>query len=218
MISRIQNEPKLKSCIRYEIEDEGIEVGVDEKLTHSEYAGVKVDDYYNGLHDATPPKATDYVVAVDNSCDSYNLYILEMKNVKEPKFLDIRAIQDKFSTTINDFLSIRFKDIFLSDKYKYKDICLYLVSDAYGAGGSFHSHEEYRKYLEKIDKKDSLKVDNNLGRKIYKFRNRFLTIQYNLIRLSRWATRPPRNIYGHKPKKYYLYLKEIFKHEEVEQE
>lgn len=65
MISRIQNEPKLKSCIRYEIEDEGIEVGVDEKLTHSEYAGVKVDDYYNELHDATPPKATDYVVAVD---------------------------------------------------------------------------------------------------------------------------------------------------------
>ena len=180
MISRIQNEPKLKSCIRYEIEDEGIEVGVDEKLTHSEYAGVKVDDYYNGLHDATPPKATDYVVAVDNSCDSYNLYILEMKNVKEPKFLDIRAIQDKFSTTINDFLSIRFKDIFLSDKYKYKDICLYLVSDAYGAGGSFHSHEEYRKYLEKIDKKDSLKVDNNLGRKIYKFRNRFMTIQYEI--------------------------------------
>ena len=177
MISRIQNEPKLKSCIRYEIEDEGIEVGVDEKLTHSEYAGVKVDDYYNGLHDAMPPKAADYVVAVDNSCDSYNLYILEMKNVKESKFLDIRAIQDKFSTTINDFLSIRFKDIFLSDKYKYKDICLYLVSDAYGVGGSFHSHEEYRKYLEKIDKKDSLKVDNNLGRKIYKFRNRFLTIQ-----------------------------------------
>lgn len=44
MISRIQNEPKLKSCIRYEIEDEGMEVGVDEKLTHSEYAGVKVDD------------------------------------------------------------------------------------------------------------------------------------------------------------------------------
>lgn len=122
MISRIQNEPKLKSCIRYEIEDEGIEVGVDEKLTYSEYAGVKVGDYYNGLHDATPPKAADYVVAVDNSCDSYNLYILEMKNVKEPKFLDIRAIQDKFSTTINDFLSIRFKDIFLSDKYKYKDI------------------------------------------------------------------------------------------------
>lgn len=31
MISRIQNEPKLKSCIRYEIEDEGIEVGIDKK-------------------------------------------------------------------------------------------------------------------------------------------------------------------------------------------
>ena len=34
--------------------------------------------------------------------------------------------------------------------------------------------------LKKIDKKDSLKVDNNLGRKIYKFRNRFLTIQYEI--------------------------------------
>ena len=45
MISRIQNEPKLKGCIRYEIEDEGIEVGVDEKLTQNfglTYDGIDV--------------------------------------------------------------------------------------------------------------------------------------------------------------------------------
>ena len=178
MISRIQNERRLKDWIRYEIEDEGIGVEVVERLTKAEYIGIKVDDYYNGLHDAAPPKATDYVVVVDNSCDSYNLYIIEMKNVASPKFLKTRDIQDKFTTTINDFLSERFKDIFLDDRYKYKDIQLYLVSDAYGLAGKAESYEKYKEFQEKLDKKDSLKVDRKLGEKLYKFRNRPLRIKY----------------------------------------
>ena len=178
MISKIQNERRLKDCIRYEIEDEGISVGVDEKLEKTEYIGIKVDDYYNGLHDLTPPKSTDFVVVVDNSCDWYNLYVLEMKNVDSPKFLKIRDIQEKFATTINDFLSEKFKDIFLDDRYKYRDIQLYLVSDAYGLAEKAESYEKYREIQEKLDKKDSLKVDKGLAEKVYRFRNKFLKIKY----------------------------------------
>ena len=57
------------------------------------------------------------------------------------------------------FLSERFKDIFLDDRYNYKDIQLYLVSDAYGLAGKAESYEKYREIQEKLDKKDSLKVD-----------------------------------------------------------
>ena len=68
MISKIQNERRLKDCIRYEIEeiqpDDGhkINVEVDKRLTHKDYVGIKVDDYYNGLHINKPPKSVDFVV------------------------------------------------------------------------------------------------------------------------------------------------------------
>lgn len=186
MISRIQNESKLRNCIRYEIEeiqlDNGskINVDVDERLTHRDYVGVKVDDYYKGLHIAKPPKSVDFVVVVKNSRGSYTMYIIEFKDVDSPAGLKIRDIQDKFTTTIYDFLSDKFKDIFLNERYKYADIGLYLVSDAYGLTGKAESYEKYKQIQEKIDKKDTLKVDKRLAEKTYKFRNRFLTIQYEI--------------------------------------
>lgn len=186
MISRIQNEPKLKSCIRYEIEeiqpDDGhkINVEVDKRLTHKDYVGIKVDDYYNGLHINKPPKAVDFVVVVKNSRCSFTMYIIEFKDVDSPAGLNIRDIQEKFTITIYDFLSDKFKDIFLDDRYKYRDIQLYLVSDAYGLAGKVESYEKYREIQEKLDKKDSLKVDKGLAEKVYRFRNKFLRIKYEI--------------------------------------
>ena len=180
MVSKIKNNPKLKDYLRNKIEDEGIEVEVDARLQENEYVAIKVDDFYNGLHQAVVPKATDYIVVVDNSCDSYSMYILEMKNVKSPKYLVVKDIQEKFTTTIYDFLSERFKDIFMNDRYKYKPIKLYLVSDAYGVGGKYQTHAEYINFLEKVNKRDSLKVDRSLGSKIYKFRNQYLRIEYDI--------------------------------------
>ncbi len=180
MISKIKNNPKLEDYLRDRIEDEGIEVSVDEKMQANEYVGIKVDDYYNGLHESVVPKATDFVVVVDNSCDSYSMYIIEMKNVNSPKHLVIKDIHEKFFTTIYDFLSERFKDIFLDDRYKYKVIKLYLISDAYGVGGKYQTHAEYIHVLEKVNKRDSLKVDRSLGSKVYKFRNKYLQIEYDI--------------------------------------
>ena len=57
---------------------------------------------------------------------------------------------------------------------------MYLVSDAYGVGGIYQTHEEYVQHLEKINKRDSLKVDRSLGSKIYKFRNHFYKIEYDI--------------------------------------
>ena len=179
MITKIKNDPRLRIYVRDKIEDEGIEVQVDQNLDESEFASIKVDEFYNGLHHAVIPKSVDFVV-VDNSCDSYNLYILELKNVNSPQKLIIKDIQEKFSNTISDFLSGRFKAIFLSDRYKYRDIKLYLVSDAYGIGGKYETYEKYAKYMERINKKDSLKVDRNLGSKLYKFKNRYLRIEYDI--------------------------------------
>lgn len=180
MVDMIKRDARLAPYLKDTLEDAGIEVGIDQALKEEEYAAIKVDDYYAGLKMATPPKAVDYVVVVDCQCDWFVMYILELKNVNGPDGLNIADIQEKFSNTINFFLSDTFGNIFLNDCFKYKGVKLYLVSDAYGEVGSFSNHSEYLKFRERINKKDTLKVDMSLGSKLYCFRGKILKIEYDI--------------------------------------
>lgn len=183
MIQMIKECKKLIPYLKLVIEDEGIQVGIDEAIDLNKLAIIKVDDFYSGLHLAFPPKAIDFLVVVDCECNSYVMYLLELKNVASPKYLEIKDIHEKFENTIKDFLSIRFEDIFLNDRFKYKEIKLYLVSDAYGLNGRYNTYEEYKKIQDKrqrIAQKDSLKVDFHLGKKLFKFRGKILQIAYDI--------------------------------------
>lgn len=183
MIQEIKSCKELIPYLRNKIEDEKIEVGIEDNLSEQQLAIIKVDDFYNNLHIASPPKSIDFVVTVDCECFAYALYLLELKNVNSPKKLNIRDIQDKFSTTIYDFLTERYGYIFLNDKYKYKDIKLYLVSDAYGLSDKYNTYEEYKKIQDKkqrIQSKDSLRVDCNLSSRLYKFKGKIVSINFDI--------------------------------------
>lgn len=165
MVNMIKKDAHLVPYLTTTIEDTGIEVGLDQRLCPDDFAAIKVDDYYAGLKISTPPKAVDFVVIVDCQCDSFSMYILELKNVNGPGKLNIVDIQEKFSNTINLFLSNTFSYIFLNDRFKYKEIKMYLVSDAYGEAGNFANHSEYLRFRDKVNKKDTLKVDMSLSEK-----------------------------------------------------
>lgn len=180
MVDMIKRDARLVPYLKTQLEDAGIEVGIDQALQEKEIAAIKVDEYYAGQKMATTPKAVDYVVVVDCQCDWFAMYILELKNVDSPYGLNIADIQEKFSNTINLFLSDTFANIFLNDSFKYKGIKLYLVSDAYGEVGTFANHAEYLKFRERINKKDSLKVDMSLSSKLYRFRGKILRIEYDI--------------------------------------
>ena len=180
MINMIKRDARLVPYLRTEIEDSGLCVEISEDLSESDYVAIKVDDFYSGTMPWHEPKAVDYVVVVDCQCDSFFMYILELKNVKSPKFLNFSDIQEKFGNTIQDFLSDRFSDIFLNDRFKYKGIKLYLVSDAYNTKGRFSTHEEYRKFREKINKRDTLSVDFRLSSKLYRINGVVCQIEYEI--------------------------------------
>ena len=113
MIQQINQTDGLKKYITHEIEDAGLAVAVDSKLNLDEYIGIKVDDYYMGLHlRGETPKAVDFIVTVDCQCDAYCLYILELKNVKSPKGYTTKDIIEKFETAIDRFIKEDFKEIF----------------------------------------------------------------------------------------------------------
>lgn len=83
MINQIKSNKKLSAYLSHNIEDAGMQIEVDNALLEDEYIGIKLDDYYMGLKlGGETPKAVDFIVAVDCECDSYALYILELKNVK----------------------------------------------------------------------------------------------------------------------------------------
>lgn len=180
MIQEIKGNKQLLDYLKDTIEDEGISVEIADNITEDKIVIIKVDEYYNNLHLATPPKAIDFLVLVDCECDAYVMYLLELKNVKNPKFLMVKNIHEKFSNTMKDFMTEKFGGIFLNDKYKYKEVLLYLISDAYGIGGRYQNFEEYRKIMNKMNKRDSLKVERSLGSKLFKFRGRVLRISFDI--------------------------------------
>lgn len=178
MIQQINQTDGLKKYITHEIEDAGLAVAVDSKLNLDEYIGIKVDDYYMGLHlRGEKPKAVDFIVTVDCQCDAYCLYILELKNVKSPKGYTTKDIIEKFETAIDRFIKEDFKEIFLNDKYKYKEIKLYLVTSAYGKALGQKNYQSYIELLRKINQKDTLTNDWTLSNKLFKFQKRILRIE-----------------------------------------
>ncbi len=178
MIQQIKDTSELKDYLTQQIEDAGLAVDVDSNLLKDEYIGIKIDEYYMGLHlGGETPKAVNFIVSVDCQCDAYVLYILELKNVKSPKSYTTDDIIEKFETTIERFMKEEFKDIFLNDKYKYKDIKLYLVTSAYGNAMGQKNFEDYVKLLDKINQKDTLVNDSKLSRKFFCFRKRVYRIE-----------------------------------------
>ncbi len=180
MVNMIKRDVRLAPYLKTTLEDEGIVVEIDPNLSQEEFAAIKVDDYYAGQRTGNPPKAVDFVVVVDCQCDSFALYILEFKNVHSPRGLVLKDIHEKFENTIESFLKGSFAGIFLNDRFKYKRVKLYLVSDAYGAVGRFPNHAAYLERMTKMNKKDTLKVDMRLSEKLYKFRGRILRIEYDI--------------------------------------
>lgn len=180
MVNMIKRDAQLAPYLHDVLEDAGITIGIDPTLQLDDYAAIKVDDYYADLHLTMSPKAVDFVVAVDCQCDAFALYILELKNVNGPEGLVLEDIKEKFGNTINSFLGDSFSYIFTNDRFKYKVIKLYLISDAYHEVGKFSNHAEYLKFRDRVNKRDTLKVDFSLSFKPYQFRGKILRIEYDI--------------------------------------
>ena len=171
MISRIKEEALLVPHIRQFCEDEGLRVEIDGNLAEQDYAVVKMDDYYNNSRITPIPPSVDFIVSVDCVLDNYALYIMELKNVKKRYVLSSIEITNKFNTAVKDFMSVRFKDIFCDDRYKYKRIHAYLVHPL--------------QTIEDTYPKDTLRREKDLSRIPYKFRGVRFQIKGTSINSSR---------------------------------
>jgi hypothetical protein len=177
MIAQIEQEKKLKQYTTRKIEDAGLKIEVDPTLKNEDYIAIKVDDFYNGLKlGGETPKSVDFIVSVDCQCNAYVLYVLELKNTERVSF-STKDIHEKFDTTFEDFMKVKFCHIFQNDAYKYKDVKLFIVSKAYMEAAQYGSYEKFKKTMMRMNRRDTANRDMQMSDKLYRFRGGIYRIQ-----------------------------------------
>lgn len=174
LFKKILENESLKHLINSVCSENNIEVCFSEYLQKNSDNVIilKIDDYYstkNGMHN--PPPAIDCLILVKcETTECYNIYLVELKNIKKAQYFDINNIVSKFETTINDFLLNRFKDLFIDEKYcNFK---CYFVTDPHKCSGKMTQEE----YLEHINSK-GLKLDYFLSMDYLIFKNKISIIE-----------------------------------------
>jgi len=163
IISQCCSENNIEVCL-----SEGLENCSDDRLLI-----LKPDNYYSSRNMQNPPPAIDCIILVKcSSNESYNIYLIELKDIKSPQGFNKANIVAKFRTVINDFLSDKFKDIFL--KESYCDFNCYFISNPYGFKDM--TQTEYDKKIHD----EGLKLDYFNSIKPFKFNGKVSLIQSRL--------------------------------------
>ncbi len=132
MFDEIRNNNKLSKIIRNFCEDNNFEICISDNLEKNDenLLILKVDDYYSTKNFKKPPKSIDCLILVKCKNQSFNMFLIELRNIKNSKGFKEKEIYEKFQNTFNFFLNDEFLNIF--DKYSYNNIECYFVSDPYG--------------------------------------------------------------------------------------
>jgi hypothetical protein len=179
MFDAILSHPDLWSLCRSSCFENQIGIDFSEKLTESLENGrfeqimiLKIDAYYHPSKMAKPPPSIDCLIIVKcvNAC--YEFYLVELRNVVSPKGLKKAEMNEKFRTTIEDFLTNRFQQIFMDKNYCINKFELYCVTDAYRLKNL--KKEQYQKRISVLEK-ELLLLQN-----IFTFRDKKATIKLKL--------------------------------------
>lgn len=154
-LNAITQIPELFAIRRYDVSENGVGVSFHESLLDDngdlldhKVGILKLDEYeaYNSRHTHNPPKVADNLVVVQCDDSSIKLYAIELRqsNGNRPtRRLHPNEIEEKFSTALNDFVELRYSNIFPSEKVR--SIKAYLVADPWKLAGKENSDELFQK-------------------------------------------------------------------------
>lgn len=158
LIDNLKREVSLIPYIVAECEDEGLCVGFESDVDKENTVIIKVDDFYNGLNMSITPASIDCLIIQFCGADKYHIYLVELKNVKAPGSIGNKNLEEKYETTLNDFMSNKFRHFFFNTTYLLN---LELILSAGSVGQN--SIKSYS-------------LDFLLGLRLYKFQDKILGI------------------------------------------
>jgi len=133
MINAIKSDPNLTPFIKQKSEccydGKPEHPYIDNDIHDDSVVALAPDEYYNSLHLSNTPPSIDYLVTLESKDKGFAHFLIEDKNVKRASGIDVNNIYRKFKTTLEDFMSERFGQLFLDEAYPIFTIRLYLVSN-----------------------------------------------------------------------------------------
>ena len=133
MINAIKSDPQLVPFIKQKSEccydGKPKQPYIDEAIDDDSVVALTPDRYYNRVHPDDTPPSIDHLVTLACNDEGFAHFLIEDKNVKSAKGIDVKNIYRKFETTLEDFMAKRFGQIFLDHAYPIRFIELYLVTN-----------------------------------------------------------------------------------------
>jgi hypothetical protein len=134
MLNKINAKSELIPFFTNNLLENDVGVIVDEAMPKESYVAIDIDRYYHHIspNPTTPPIADILLVAQRLSQkEQHHIYIVEMKNIISPHNFHVKNIYEKFMTAIEDFMKIKYADMFMDESYQVEKFRLFFVSDAY---------------------------------------------------------------------------------------
>ncbi len=125
LIEKIKKHTQLSKHVEPTCCENNICVTLDENIETKSYVILKVDKFYNDLKIANRPPSIDCLIIRECEKIGYGLTLVELKNIKSAGSFTFDNLKNKFNTTLNDFIKVKFKDLLDRD---YTEIKLYFVS------------------------------------------------------------------------------------------
>lgn len=152
MFNEIYNNPELFAILRQQCRENDVGATVaaallnaDGDLDEKRVVVLKLDLLYSSQNMHNPPPAPDYLVIVRCCDDSYEGYIIELRDTAQTSAVRSSKIVPKFKTAVEDFLGKRYRHLFFDgDDIIFKTLKLYLVTDPLGIRARGFSDAEYK--------------------------------------------------------------------------
>ncbi|VFM95240.1 MAG: hypothetical protein BECKG1743D_GA0114223_101573 [Candidatus Kentron sp. G] len=148
MFDEIINCSELSGLLRQTCEENGVCVTVCDELIdngllrHDLIRILKIDTYYSSRIMHNPQASIDCLIIIKTGDREFGLTLVELKGVSNARGLTPKRIKPKFDTTVCEFLSGRFTDIFERSDFAISYFRLWLVANPYG-----YPPERYRRKI-----------------------------------------------------------------------
>ena len=176
MLSKIKSKGELSRFLTSNVLENGVGIIISTEMPQESYVVINIDEYYHKIGPEKTPAIADILLVAQklSQKEQHHIYIVEMKNIKSPRSFKVKNIYEKFHTAIEDFMKVKYADIFMDEDYKVERFRLYFVSDAFRLKKRGWSEEQIRSFL------NETKIMTFQSMDYFQYRNFKVLIEYQL--------------------------------------